>query len=150
MKRYIPYVLIALVVGGLFVSFVLPGSKSGGETADLGGSGEALKGEPIVTVAIPAELSTNATIGKTGFEAKCSVCHGLNAAGQDGVAPPLVHKIYEPSHHGDEAFWLATQRGVSSHHWRFGNMAPVDGLTRADVKMIVTYIRELQRENGIR
>jgi hypothetical protein len=28
-------------------------------------------------------------------------------------------------------------------------MPPVDGLTRADVKGIVAYIRELQQENGI-
>ena len=28
-------------------------------------------------------------------------------------------------------------------------MPPVEGLTRADVTMIVAYIRELQQENGI-
>ena len=150
MKRYVPYVLIALVVGALIFGFVLTGRETGGESASSGTPGDASNGAPIVEVAIPAELSTNATIGKTAFEAKCAVCHGLNGAGQDGVAPPLVHKIYEPSHHGDESFWLAAQRGVTSHHWRFGDMAPVDGLTRADVKMIVAYIRELQRENGIK
>jgi mono/diheme cytochrome c family protein len=150
MKRYVPYVFIAVVVAALFIGFVLPGSKTGRESAGSETPGDASSGAPIVEVAIPAELSTNATIGKTAFEAKCADCHGLNGAGQDGVAPPLVHKIYEPSHHGDEAFWLAAQRGVRSHHWPFGDMAPVDGLTRADVKMIVTYVRELQRENGIR
>ena len=97
----------------------------------------------------PAELSAEAQIGKVGFEAKCATCHGTNAAGQDGVAPPLVHKIYEPSHHGDAAFWLATQNGVRAHHWPFGNMPPIDGLTRADVRAITTYVRALQRANGI-
>ena len=57
-------------------------------------------------------LSQNAQIGQLGFEAKCAACHGLNAAGQDGVAPPLVHIIYEPSHHGDEAFQRAASLGV--------------------------------------
>ena len=150
MKRYIPYVLIAIVVIALFVGFVLPGRETERASANSGAPQEASNGVPIVDVTVPAELSANATIGKTAFDAKCAVCHGLNGAGQDGVAPPLVHKIYEPSHHGDESFWLATQRGVRAHHWRFGDMAPVEGLTRADVKMIVAYVRELQRENGIR
>ena len=65
------------------------------------------------------------------------------------MAPPLVHKIYEPSHHGDEAFYRAVSNGVRSHHWDFGNMPPIEGLTRADVGTIVAYVRALQSENGI-
>lgn len=106
-------------------------------------------GTAIVEVAEPETLSANAEIGKAAFEAKCAACHGANAAGQDGVAPPLVHKIYEPSHHGDAAFLLAAKNGVRAHHWRFGNMPPVEGMTDGDVKMIVAYVRELQRANGI-
>ncbi len=106
-------------------------------------------GDPIEDVRVPAELSSNAVVGKRAFEAKCAACHGANAAGQNGIAPPLVHKIYEPSHHSDEAFQIAAQRGVRAHHWKFGNMPPVPGLTRADVQYIATYVRELQRENGI-
>ena len=103
----------------------------------------------MVQVRLPETLSEDAQIGKVAFEAKCVVCHGANAAGQDGVAPPLVHKIYEPSHHGDGSFLVAVRNGVRAHHWRFGNMPPVDGLTEGDVKMIVAYVRELQRANGI-
>ena len=103
----------------------------------------------MVDVILPETLSANAEIGKLAYDAKCAVCHGANAAGQDGVAPPLVHKIYEPSHHGDAAFLLAAKNGVRAHHWRFGNMPPVEGVTDGDVKMIVAYIRELQRANGI-
>lgn len=106
-------------------------------------------GRTMVDVTVPDTLSANAVIGKTAFEAKCAVCHGANAAGQDGVAPPLVHKIYEPSHHGDATFLLAAKNGVRAHHWRFGNMPPVEGLTDGDVKMIIAYVRELQRANGI-
>ena len=73
----------------------------------------------------------------------------MNAVGQDGVAPPLVHKIYEPSHHGDESFQRAAAVGVRAHHWSFGDMPAVEGITRGDVTMIVAYIRELQRANGI-
>ena len=103
----------------------------------------------LADVLLPESLSQNAQIGQLGFEAKCAACHGLNAAGQDGVAPPLVHIIYEPSHHGDEAFQRAAGMGVRGHHWPFGDMPPVEGVTRGDVTMIIAYIRELQRANGI-
>jgi cytochrome c2 len=100
-------------------------------------------------VLLPDTLSQNAQIGKLAFEAKCTSCHGTNAAGRDGVAPPLLHIIYEPNHHGDESIQRAVAMGVQAHHWSFGNMPAVEGLTRGDVKMIIKYIRELQRENGI-
>lgn len=103
----------------------------------------------IVTVALPAVLSAEAQIGQRGFEAVCADCHGLNAAGQNGVAPPLVHITYEPNHHGDGAILSAVRNGVQSHHWSFGNMPVIEGLTDADVRAITQYIRELQRENGI-
>ncbi len=104
----------------------------------------------IVEIVVPETLSANGQIGKTVFEAACAQCHGLNAVGQADVAPPLVHIIYEPSHHGDEAFQRAVANGVRGHHWPFGDMPPVEGLTRGDVQMIIAYIRELQRANGIR
>ena len=44
----------------------------------------------------------------------------------------------------------AVARGVRAHHWRFGDMPRVEGLTRGDVAAIVAYVRELQRANGIR
>jgi cytochrome c len=109
----------------------------------------SMEGGLLANVILPETLSQNAQIGKLGFEAKCAACHGVNAAGQDGVAPPLVHKVYEPSHHGDESFQRAASLGVRAHHWPFGNMPAVEGLTRGDVKMIIAYIRELQRTNGI-
>jgi len=103
----------------------------------------------LVKVILPDNFSDKADIGQVGFNAKCAACHGVNAAGKDGVAPPLVHKIYEPSHHGDESFQRAAALGVRAHHWPFGNMPAVEGVTRGDVKMITAYIRELQRANGI-
>jgi cytochrome c len=106
-------------------------------------------GKALVEITVPATLSNNAQIGQMAFATKCAACHGTNAVGQDGVAPPLIHKIYEPSHHGDEAFQRAAAIGVRTHHWPFGDMPPVEGLTRGDVIMIVAYIRELQRANGI-
>lgn len=109
-----------------------------------GGSGDTL-----AQVTLPANLSDMGKIGEQIFTAKCIDCHGVSAAGVDGAGPPLIHKIYEPSHHGDESFQRAVQLGVRSHHWSFGDMAPVEGLTRGDVAAIISYIREVQRANGI-
>ncbi|OAN79201.1 cytochrome C [Jannaschia sp. EhC01] len=130
--------------------------------AAAGGFWWALQSEPEVSTAafdgegaalvenlLPAELSANAQNGETIYQSQCADCHGVNAVGQDGVAPPLVHVIYEPSHHGDEAFQRAVSVGVQQHHWSFGNMPAVEGLTRGDVAMVVDYIRELQQANGI-
>ena len=110
---------------------------------------ESVEAAPLTTVLLPDSLSQHAQIGKLGFEAKCASCHGVNAAGKDGLAPPLIHKIYEPSHHANESFQRAVALGVQAHHWRFGNMPAIEGLTTGDVTMIIAYIRELQRANGI-
>jgi len=109
----------------------------------------AMAGGAIAEVKVPAQLSGLAEIGKRAFDAKCAACHGTNAAGTQGKAPPLVHQYYRPGHHADAAFFLAAQNGVRSHHWRFGDMPPIEGITKADIKGIVAYVRALQKENGI-
>jgi mono/diheme cytochrome c family protein len=106
-------------------------------------------GEALLAVTLPAAFTDTEQRGAQAFEAKCAVCHGVNAAGRDGMGPPLVHVIYEPSHHGDQAFHLAVMNGVRGHHWPFGNMPAVEGLTTGDVDAIVSYVRALQRANGI-
>jgi mono/diheme cytochrome c family protein len=94
--------------------------------------------------AAPAELQ----VGEAKFNAHCSACHGPQATGtQQG--PPLVHKIYEPNHHGDAAFFRAAEFGVKAHHWEFGNMPKIEGVSSADVEQIIRYIRWLQRQAGI-
>jgi mono/diheme cytochrome c family protein len=103
----------------------------------------------LVDVTLPATLDAEERLGQTAFDAVCAACHGPNAAGRDGYGPPLVHRIYEPNHHADAAFYLAVQNGVRAHHWPFGNMPPQQGLTRADVTAIIAYVRALQRANGI-
>lgn len=86
--------------------------------------------------------------GEKIFNANCSVCHGVNAAGSD-TGPPLIHQIYNPGHHSDDAFYRAVSLGVRQHHWPFGNMPPQRNLTDRDVSKIIAYIRALQIENGI-
>lgn len=105
-------------------------------------------GAPIVDVVVP-ELTAAEKQGEAAFNQYCAQCHGKNAAGQEGVAPPFVHPIYRPGHHADAAFQFAAANGVRAHHWPFGNMPPVAGVSVQDVDSIVNYVRALQRANGI-
>ena len=86
--------------------------------------------------------------GETMYTGSCATCHGANGTGTN-TGPPLVHKIYEPSHHADASFHRAVQLGVAAHHWRFGPMAPVEGLPPEQVDAIIAYVRWLQRQAGI-
>ncbi len=100
------------------------------------------------TLKLPASFSELAIEGKRYFEANCMVCHGKNGKGTEN-GPPLIHKIYEPNHHSDRSFYLAVSQGVRSHHWKFGNMPPLNNVTEDEVTAIISYVREIQRANGI-
>jgi len=104
-------------------------------------------GHATVEVKMPA-LSVVAKEGQALFSANCAACHGAEGGGTDS-GPPLVHIIYEPSHHGDESFQRAVAQGVRAHHWNFGDMQPVAGIDRSEVAKIVSFVREVQRNNGI-
>ncbi len=140
MKRTLLGIALVAVAAGAFVVMQPPAPQ----TPDT-----PLEGDAMVAVLVPASFSEQEQMGQRAFEVACAECHGTNAQGRQDIAPPLVHKIYEPSHHGDAAFLLAAQNGVRAHHWRFGDMPPVQGVTRAEVLDIVAYVRALQRENGI-
>jgi len=151
MNKSLMAIVAFFVVGGTAVYWnsMQPVQQSAGHSMEPHDTTALAEGAPIVQVALPAQLSADAQMGKRGFDAKCAACHGENASGRNGVAPPLVFKTYEPNHHSDMAFVMAAKNGVQSHHWNFGNMPPIEGLTDADVKMIARYVRELQKENGI-
>jgi mono/diheme cytochrome c family protein len=141
-KLALLFASIALAAGAWYVMQSRPTQTSTIAEAPL-------RDGAMVSVSLPAQLSEQEQMGNRAYDAFCAACHGANAQGQDGVAPPLVHSIYEPNHHGDMAFVLAAQNGVRAHHWRFGDMPPVEGVTKADVLSVVAYVRALQRENGI-
>ncbi len=126
-----------LVIGFFLVGAFVLGARFIGNGPE--GSG--------TVVAVPV-LSADAKQGGAQFERFCAACHGKNASGSD-QGPPLVHKIYEPGHHADQSFILAAKTGVRAHHWRFGNMPPVPGVTEQQIILITRYVRELQRANGI-
>lgn len=104
-------------------------------------------GAARVTVMVP-KLSALAATGKDAFDLNCAQCHGENGSGTE-LGPPLVHDIYNPGHHGDEAFFLAAGRGVGQHHWPYGDMPAQPQVSGEEVAAIVQYVRELQLANGI-
>lgn len=100
-----------------------------------------------INVSIPP-LSSLAESGKSAFDANCASCHGPNGRGT-GNGPPLIHDIYNPGHHSDEAFFIAARLGVRRHHWPYGDMPPQPQVTQDQLAAIVRYVRELQVANGI-
>ena len=94
------------------------------------------------------DLSPEQQTSRALFDANCTECHGQNALGSVR-GPSLLHRIYEPSHHSDLAFLLAVRKGVRAHHWKYGNMPAIDGISDNEVVQITAYVRALQRANGI-
>ncbi len=88
------------------------------------------------------------TAGAELYQANCAECHGVDLMGTD-TGPPFLNLIYAPNHHGDESFQRAVAGGVIAHHWGYGNMEPVAGLTRADVGSIIEFVRSEQEAAGI-
>lgn len=93
-------------------------------------------------------LMPNPVVGKTLYSQSCASCHGADLKGSD-KGPPFLHRVYEPSHHSDLSFQMAVRNGVRAHHWQFGDMKPVPGLTPDDVAHITAYVRAKQRGAGI-
>lgn len=83
--------------------------------------------------------------GKQLYEENCSSCHGVKLDGTD-KGPPLIHAFYKPSHHGDGAFYKAALKGARAHHWNFGDMLPVKGMTAKKMDSIVPYVRFYQQQ----
>ena len=105
-------------------------------------------GVPMVDVVVP-ELGSDERAGEVAFNVFCAECHGRNAGGRDGYGPPLVHEIYRPSHHADISFLYAPTVGVRAHHWPYGNMPSIPGITQDETALVLKYVRALQAVNGI-
>jgi len=93
-------------------------------------------------------LMPNPAQGKTLFGQHCAECHGGQLDGSD-KGPPLLHRYYVPAHHSDASFQLAVKSGTRQHHWNFGDMKPVPGLSPDDVAHITAFVRLQQRRAGI-
>jgi len=113
------------------------------------GAGDQTSGIDPADVVIPPLEGAQAYGGRV-FAAKCVACHGDVLTGVEGAGPPLLHDFYVPGHHSDGAIEAAVRRGAPAHHWPFGDMPAVKGLTGADIAAVIGYIRSVQQANGIR
>jgi len=119
-----------------------------GRDGSLPGHDAALNLDSIAVFEGP-DMKVMVEAGARVFEASCAACHGQAAAGGTGLGPPLVHHVYRPAHHADGAFFLAVKNGVRAHHWSYGNMAPVPGLSDVEIAQVTAYVRARQRASGI-
>ena len=106
-------------------------------TACGDGVGDQVERQDPVLVAEGAELYT----------ASCAECHGSDLRGTDR-GPSHLSTLYEPGHHGDGSFQIAVLIGSTAHHWDFGPMPPVEGLSDSDVEAIIAFVRQRQRDEG--
>ena len=133
-----------LICGAILITAC--GGDDDYETAETHDAHEADDAAPADLTT--GELSEAALAGEKLFSANCSACHGATANGTN-QGPPLVHQIYEPSHHGNASFVIAVARGVRAHHWDFGNMPAVESLSIDEIHQVICYVRELQLASGI-
>jgi cytochrome c5 len=107
---------------------------------------------PVITGTIKAaeevEIPFHLGKGQLLYEKYCSSCHGLQLNGSD-KGPTLLHPFYKPSHHGDKAFYRAALQGARQHHWEFGDMPPVEGMTTKKMDKLVPYVRYYQQQKKL-
>lgn len=95
----------------------------------------------------PVAAPANDLDGAALYGANCASCHGADLRGTS-QGPSHLSIVYEPNHHGDEAFRSAIRNGAVQHHWDFGEMPPVEGLTDDEVDAIIAFVRAEQEEQG--
>ena len=125
-----------IAIGGLILVMVVAVVAFGSDPTDS----DAGTGIPVQDPGLVAA-------GEVVYQAACAACHGADLRGTE-IGPSHLSIVYEPNHHGDAAFVLAAVRGVTAHHWNFGDMAPVPGLDEDDLAAVVAYVRENQRIHG--
>lgn len=103
----------------------------------------------LAQTAIMPKFSVAGAKGHILFKEKCAACHGETALGTD-IGPPLIHPFYRPGHHNDDQIRVAVTVGVEAHHWDFGDMPPIEGVSDEQQETLVVFIRELQRANGVK
>lgn len=96
------------------------------------------------TTVVP--LATDAD-GATVYAARCASCHGDDLRGTE-KGPSQLSIVYEPGHHGDDAYRAAVRNGARQHHWGFGDMPAVESITDDQIESVIAYIRSEQQRLG--
>lgn len=92
-------------------------------------------------------IADGESVGAEVYANSCASCHGADLRGTDR-GPSQLSIVYEPNHHPDEAYRSAIANGVRQHHWPFGDMPPVGGLSDEEVDAVIAFIRAEQARQG--
>jgi len=97
---------------------------------------------------VEPKMTPGLNLGKINYDAFCASCHGKTGRGTD-KGPTFINRVYHPGHHADGSFYIAAKKGARAHHWRFGDMKPVQGVTDKHISKIIGYVRAVQKANGL-
>lgn len=86
--------------------------------------------------------------GAAIYERACASCHGGDLRGTE-QGPSHLSQVYAPDHHPDAAFRAAITQGSRAHHWNFGDMPPVGGLSDDEIDLVIGFIRAQQEIEGL-
>lgn len=99
----------------------------------------------------PADTAPASPAGTGGgaelYQTSCASCHGADLGGTD-TGPSHLSIVYEPDHHGDDAFRSAIVDGTQQHHWNFGDMTAIPGLDDDEIAAIIAFVRSEQQRQG--
>jgi mono/diheme cytochrome c family protein len=124
-------------MGSVLVATIALAAACGGGGDGAGAGESAIEGPP----------GTGVDRGAAVYAAKCAECHGANLEGTRR-GPSHLSIVYEPGHHNDLSFRQAIKNGAAQHHFRFGPMPPVSGLTDEDITAVIAFIRAEQESRG--
>lgn len=85
--------------------------------------------------------------GAEVYATQCASCHGEDLQGTDR-GPSHLSVVYEPSHHPEAAFRSAIRNGSPQHHWEFGPMPPIPGLSDDEIDAVIAFVRSEQQRRG--
>ncbi len=86
--------------------------------------------------------------GLVAFTEECASCHGRLAEGTER-GPNLIHPDYGPGVRSDAQLRRAVREGMPAR-LGYGAMPPSPDVSERRLERMITFVRELQRANGIR
>jgi hypothetical protein len=116
-------VVVAVLLLGSFSTVMIVAPAKGGKSAIYQNPKEP-------------KMTQRLKLGKFNHHTYCASCN-------------FISRIYHPGHHGDKSFYIAAKRGVRAHHWPFGNVKPVRGVSDVQITTIAEYVRAIQQANGL-
>ncbi len=120
----------ATIAAAVIVAITIVATSCGSEAGDS---------EP----AAPFGTSDGAAL----YQSNCASCRGADLSGTD-EGPSHLSIVYEPNHHGDDAFRSAIVNGTRQHPWNFGDMVAIPGLDDDQIDAIIGYVRSEQQRRG--